>query len=127
MEFLINCGLFLLGLIVGTYIFRLVVFPITYGLPKSLLWVFQRKLKLWTPLLFLAFPLICILGLIFVIFFLDLFEVMGGSFAYGMGLHLTVGFLFLRSVISRSERAKMADVFANVVSEYRIDIQKIFE
>lgn len=127
MEFLIDCGLFLLGLIVGNYAYTMVFFPLFYGLPKSVWWVSKRKLKFWAPLLFLALPLIFLLGLLFFIFFLDIFEKVAESFAYGLGLHLMAGFMLLRYAISSSERTKMKDAFENIVAAYRQDLPRVFE
>jgi hypothetical protein len=127
MEFLIDCGLFLLGLIVGNYAYIMVFFPLFYGLPKSLWLVTKRELKWWTPLLFLLFPLAFGGTLIFVVFFLDIFEMIATSFAYGLALHLMVGFALIRWAFSQKEKAKIRSAFERFVASNRLDIERVFQ
>lgn len=127
MEFLIDCLLFAFGLLVGNYAFIMVIFPIFYGLPKSISWVFKRKLKWWTPLQFFLLPLAFIAMLTLIVFFLDIFEAIAENFAYGLALHLVVGFALARWAFSQTEKAKLRSAFERFVASNRLDIRQVFE
>lgn len=125
MEFLIDCGLFLMGLFVGNYAFSMLIFPFFYGLPKSLWLVTKRELKWWTPLLFLFIPLAFGGTLLFVLYFLDIFELIATSFAYALALHLMVGFALIRWAFSQNEKAKIRSAFEGLVASNRLDIERV--
>lgn len=127
MQFLIECMLFVFGLLVGNYAFSMVIFPLLYGFPKSLWWVGKKKLKWWTPLLFFMLPLAFCATLILIVFFLDIYKALAESFAYGLALHLMVGFALIRWAFSQNEKAKLRSAYEGVVASNRLDIKRVFE
>lgn len=124
MNFIVNLILFPIGFLIGIWYTSMLVLPIFYGIPKSLLGFFRGEIRFKATLMYLVAPVLwtlffLVLFFLFATFWETGFQNLRENGAFNWGHVLGSWFLILNAIFNSKSRSDMRADFEAFVRPYK--------
>lgn len=124
MNFILNLILFPIGFLIGIWYTSMLVLPLFYGIPKSLVGFFRGEIRFKATPMYLVAPVLWTIFFLVMFFLLSIFWETGFQYlresgAFNFGHVLGSWFLILNAIFNRKSREDMKADFEDFVRPYR--------